>query len=86
MFRSLGKSITWYPSPEFLSFALAQLEILPSPTRGEGSATPGVKPVRFLSGEILNSLKIRDKYYLLLLFIPHPKKFYAFRMTIKFEG
>ena len=24
------------PSPEFLSFAIAQLEILPSPTGGEG--------------------------------------------------
>ena len=26
------------PSPEFLSFAYAQLEILPSPARGEGAA------------------------------------------------
>ena len=32
------------PSPEFLSFAYAQLEILPSPAGGEGSAMPGVKP------------------------------------------
>ncbi len=32
------------PSPEFLSFACAQLEILPSPARGEGIATPGVEP------------------------------------------
>ena len=40
------------PSPEFLSFACAQLEILPSPTRGEGSATPGVEttgPTRLTS-------------------------------------
>ena len=34
------------PSPEFLSFAGAQLEILPSPARGEGPATPGVEPTR----------------------------------------
>ena len=30
------------PSPEFQSFAIAQLEILPSPTGGEGTVTPGV--------------------------------------------
>ena len=34
------------PSPEFLSFAQAQLEILPSPARGEGSATPDVELTR----------------------------------------
>ena len=34
------------PSPEFLSFVYTQLEILPSPARGEGTATPGVKPTR----------------------------------------
>ena len=35
------------PSPEFLSFAKAQLEILPSPTKGEGTATLSVKPTCF---------------------------------------
>ena len=36
------------PSPEFLSFAGAQLEILPSPTGGEGPDTPGEEPTRHL--------------------------------------
>ena len=34
------------PSPEFLSFAGAQLEILPSPTGGEGPTTPGVEQIQ----------------------------------------
>ena len=34
------------PSPEFQSFAKAQLEILPSPARGEGSATADVELIR----------------------------------------
>ena len=36
------------PSPEFLSFAQAQLEILPSPARGEETAAPGVEDTSHL--------------------------------------
>ena len=33
------------PSPEFLSFVYTQLEILPSPARGEGNTTPNVETI-----------------------------------------
>ena len=40
------KALENIPSPEFLSFAQAQLEILPSPTRGEGIAWETFTPLR----------------------------------------
>ena len=39
------------PSPEFLSFAYAQLEILPSPARGEGKLNAKRSRLPLLTGE-----------------------------------
>ncbi len=52
--KSKDKALENIPSPEFLSFAQAQLEILPSPTRGEGIAWETFAP---LAGEMSRSDK-----------------------------
>ena len=45
------------PSPEFLSFAIAQLEILPSPARREGVAVRNVSKLQIRVGAGLRDIK-----------------------------